>query len=89
MRTSRAPIVLVIPIIGLAWLASASAPQPLRGQPAPARSSMSSGTLALAGGMLLTGYDVPPIHHAAVIVERGKIVAAGPASEVKIPAGAP
>ena len=44
--------------------------------------------LALVGGMLLTGYDVPPIHHAAVIVEGDKIVAAGPKSEVAIPPGA-
>ena len=38
--------------------------------------------------MLLTGYEVPPIHHAAVVIEGNKIVAAGPASEVKIPADA-
>jgi imidazolonepropionase-like amidohydrolase len=41
--------------------------------------------LALVGGMLLTGYEVPPIHHAAVVIEGSKIVAAGPSSEVKIP----
>ena len=44
--------------------------------------------LALVGGMLLTGYEVPPIHHAAIVIEGNKIVAAGPASEVKIPADA-
>lgn len=44
--------------------------------------------VALVGGMLLTGYEVPPIHHAAVVIEGNKIIAAGPASEVKIPAGA-
>src|SRR5437868_5670880 len=44
--------------------------------------------LALVGGMLLTGYEVPPIHHAAVVIEGNKIVQAGPASEVKIPADA-
>lgn len=49
--------------------------------PAPKR-------LALVGGMLLTGYSLPPIHHAAVIVEGDKIVAAGAASEIPIPAGA-
>ena len=38
--------------------------------------------------MLLTGYEVPPIHHAAIVIEGNKIVAAGPSSEVKIPAGA-
>ena len=44
--------------------------------------------LALVGGMLLTGYEVPPIHHAAVLIEGNTIVAAGPASEVKVPADA-
>jgi len=41
--------------------------------------------LALVGGMLITGYEVPPIHHAAVVIEGNTIVAAGPASEIKIP----
>jgi imidazolonepropionase-like amidohydrolase len=44
--------------------------------------------LALVGGMLLTGYEVPPIHHAAILIEGRTIVQAGPASEVKIPADA-
>jgi imidazolonepropionase-like amidohydrolase len=44
--------------------------------------------LALVGGMLLTGYEVPPVHHAAVVIEGNKIVAAGPASEIKVPADA-
>jgi imidazolonepropionase-like amidohydrolase len=49
------------------------------------RGTQGTKTLALVGGMLLTGYEVPPIHHAAIVVEGNKIVAAGPASEVKIP----
>ena len=44
--------------------------------------------VALVGGMLLTGYEVPPIHHAAILIEGNTIVAAAPASEVKIPADA-
>src|SRR2546430_12982195 len=44
--------------------------------------------LALVGGMLLTGYEVPPIHHATVLIEGNKIVQAGPASEVKLPSDA-
>jgi imidazolonepropionase-like amidohydrolase len=44
--------------------------------------------LALLGGMLITGYEVPPIHHAVVVVEGNKIVAAGRATEIKIPPGA-
>lgn len=43
------------------------------------------GTLALVGGMLLDGYEAPPIHHAAVVIENGEIVAVGPAAEVDIP----
>jgi len=45
-----------------------------------------AGKLALVGGMLLTGYEVPPIHQATVLVENGRITAAGPASAVKVPA---
>ncbi len=41
--------------------------------------------LALVGGMLLDGYERPPIHHAAVLIEGNRIVAAGPASAVTIP----
>ena len=44
--------------------------------------------LALVGGMLLDGYDVPPIHHAAILIEGNRIVAAGPKSEIAIPADA-
>ena len=41
--------------------------------------------LALVGGMLLDGYDVPPIHHAAILIEGNRIVAVGPRAEVTIP----
>jgi imidazolonepropionase-like amidohydrolase len=44
--------------------------------------------LALVGGMLLDGYDAPPIHRAAILIEGDRIVAAGPESEVAIPADA-
>jgi len=44
--------------------------------------------LALVGGMLITGYEVPPIHHATILIEGRRIVRAGPASEVTIPADA-
>jgi imidazolonepropionase-like amidohydrolase len=44
--------------------------------------------LALVGGMLLTGYEVPPIHRAAILIEDHKIVQAGPASEVRVPGDA-
>jgi imidazolonepropionase-like amidohydrolase len=42
--------------------------------------------VALVGGMLLTGYEVPPVHHATVLIEGTTIVQAGPSSEVKVPA---
>lgn len=41
--------------------------------------------LALVGGMLLDGYDVPPIHHAAIIVEGNRIVQVGRAADIEIP----
>ena len=41
--------------------------------------------LALVGGMLLDGYDVPPLHHAAVLIEGDRIVAVGRAAELEIP----
>ncbi len=43
--------------------------------------------VALVGGMLLDGYETPPLHHAAVLIENNKIVEVGPASELKIPPG--
>lgn len=41
--------------------------------------------LALVGGMLLDGYDVPPLHHAAVLVEGDRIVAVGRAADIEVP----
>jgi imidazolonepropionase-like amidohydrolase len=41
--------------------------------------------LALVGGMLLDGYEVPPVHHAAILIEGNKIVRVGPAAEVTLP----
>ena len=71
-------------VVAVSWLAIGAAQQPAR-QPTPPAGGRS---LALVGGMLLTGYEVPPIHHAAIVIEGDKIVAAGPSSEVKIPADA-
>ncbi len=45
--------------------------------------------LSLVGGMLLDGYGGAPVHHAAILVEGNRIVAAGPASEIEIPPGTP
>jgi imidazolonepropionase-like amidohydrolase len=48
-------------------------------------SAQSGGKLALVGGMLLDGYEVLPLHHAAVVIEGNRIVQVGRAAEVGIP----
>jgi imidazolonepropionase-like amidohydrolase len=73
MRSKLAVVAVTVAIAVVSGVA-------LRAQP--------SKRLALVGGMLLTGYEVPPIHRAAIVIEGNKIVQAGPASEVKIPTDA-
>ncbi len=41
--------------------------------------------LALVGGMLIDGYEVPPIHDSVVLMKGNKIVAAGPRHKIVIP----
>ncbi len=41
--------------------------------------------LALVGGMLLDGYEAPPLHNAVVLIEGNRIVAKGQVGEVQIP----
>ena len=41
--------------------------------------------LALVGGMLLDGYEAPPLHHAAILIEGDRIVRVGPAASTPIP----
>ena len=50
-----------------------------------AASAPAQDRLALVGGMLFDGYDVPPLHHAAVLIEGDRIVAVGRAAEMEIP----
>jgi imidazolonepropionase-like amidohydrolase len=50
-----------------------------------AASAADAKKLALVGGMLIDGYEVPPLHHAAVLIEGNRIVAVGPAAELAIP----
>ena len=52
---------------------------------APIRAQRTPAKLALVGGMLLDGYEVPPTHHAVVLIEGNKIVAKGRVGEVTIP----
>jgi imidazolonepropionase-like amidohydrolase len=70
MRKLFLPLVIVVTLpIGEA---------PIAAQRTPAK-------LALVGGMLLDGYEVPPTHHAVVLIEGDKIVAKGRMGEVTIP----
>ena len=77
-------VLTVASLVAISWIAIVAAQQPAR-QTTPA---VNGKKLALVGGMLLTGYEVPPIHHATVVVEGNKIVAAGPSSEVAVPGDA-
>ena len=54
----------------------------------PAWSSSESATLALIHGLLIDGTGTDPIEDAVVVIRGGRIVAAGPGSEVEIPEGA-
>ena len=47
-----------------------------------------SGVVALVGGTLIDGTGKPPVHDAAVVYDRGKIVAVGPRASITVPAGA-
>ncbi len=46
------------------------------------------GPVAFVGGMLLDGYESRPIHHAVVVIDGGRISAAGPRHRIDLPAGA-
>jgi imidazolonepropionase-like amidohydrolase len=74
----------LLSILAISWMTLAAAQQPAR----QATPSVGEKKLALVGGMLLTGYDVPPIHHAAVVTEGNKIVAAGPSAAIALPGDA-
>jgi imidazolonepropionase-like amidohydrolase len=52
---------------------------------APAGVGQANKKLALVGGMLLDGYDVPPLHRAAILIEGNRIVKVGRSGEVAIP----
>ena len=43
--------------------------------------------LAIVGGTLIDGTGTPPLMDATVILESGRIVAAGPSSQIRIPQG--
>ena len=68
-------------VAAASWVAIGAAQQPAR----PAAPAAGGKKLALVGGLLITGYEVPPIHHATIVIEGNKIVAAGPSAEVAVP----
>src|SRR5262245_54834142 len=78
-RTVARSLALGAPLVAL--LIAAAAPR------AQAPRTTNPQKLALVGGMLLSGLDVPPVHHATVLIEGNKIVAAGPSSEIAVPPG--
>jgi imidazolonepropionase-like amidohydrolase len=65
-------------VLALAIAVTLSTGARLAAQPAPAK-------LALVGGMLLDGYEVPPIHHGVVLIEGNRIVAKGHVGDVTVP----
>jgi imidazolonepropionase-like amidohydrolase len=75
-KLAHARVVFCTVVIALAALSVGGAQQP------PSRGTK----LALVGGMLLDGYEVPPIHHAAVLIEGDRIVRVAPAAQITIPA---
>ena len=53
-----------------------------------AATAQESRITVLTGGMLINGLSVPPLHNATIVIQGERVVAVGPAAEVKIPAGA-
>ncbi len=83
MRTStpslRAALALTLTLIALGGSATIAGGAP---------QATSAQVIAFVGGMLLDGYEAPPIHDSVVLVRDGRITAVGTVSSVEIPAGA-
>lgn len=86
MRSRYGPIGIALVLLGAHTRAPLTA-EWQAGSPAQTRTTPKR-HLALVGGMLIDGYEVPPVHHAAILIEDNTIVEIGPASEVKIPSDA-
>ena len=65
-------------VLALAWPAAAQ----------EASTGSQARPVALVGGMLLDGYEAQPIHDAIVLVKGPRVVAAGSANTVSVPADA-
>jgi imidazolonepropionase-like amidohydrolase len=68
-------------------VAAGLAASPMQVRSAPVRADHDA-PLAVVGGFLLDGYGGPPIHDAVVVIEGDRIVAAGSATNVKVPTAA-
>jgi imidazolonepropionase-like amidohydrolase len=77
MIRARRGCLAVVSLLCAAAIAHAQQP--------PSSSPQRPAKLALVGGMLLDGYEAPPTHHAAVLIEGGRIVRVGPAAQIPIP----
>src|SRR6059036_1031206 len=88
MHVRRVAFFVGVALISASPLALVTAARASRAQTAPQPRPAGKKHLALVGGMLIDGYEVPPTHHAAILVEDDKIVEIGPAAAVKIPADA-
>jgi predicted amidohydrolase YtcJ len=54
----------------------------------PARPTAQAGVTAIVGATLIDGTGNAPVPNAVIVIENGRVVAAGPASQVSVPAGA-
>ena len=77
MTRSKSVFAAAMVALGTAWTLAAQT---------PAAPPQAGARLALVGGMLLDGYDAPPIHHAAMLIEGERIVRAGPMRDGDHPA---
>src|SRR5262252_7103811 len=75
---------LALACAGLAAFATGGA----GGGPSARRPATSAGVTAFIGARIIDGGGKPAVENASMIVRDGRIEAAGPASEVKPPAGA-
>lgn len=76
-------------LIGVAMLSVATGLAASPTQVRPTAGIVGNGTpVALVGGFLLDGYGGPPVRDAVVLIAGDRIVAAGSAADVKVPAAA-
>ena len=71
---------MVAVVLGLLWLWAGFSVQPSFAQGAA--------TVAVTGARLIDGTGRPPIERATLLIEDGRVQAAGPSASVQIPAGA-